>query len=106
MPTKSLRNKTLKIQRHLHTQKLFKDLQLKMTTHLASWGKMNFQRHKSKGPDSPRKSPGRSMSGIPNNLTEKLVNNNYNQHARQQTVGALLTVEQQQSFLSSSGDFV
>jgi hypothetical protein len=46
------------------------------------------------------------MSGIPNELSEKLVNNNYNQHARQQTVGALLTVEQQQSFLSSSGDFV
>jgi hypothetical protein len=85
-----------------------------MTTHLASWGKMNFQRHKSKPPnpvapdspgnrESPRRSPGRSVSGVPADLSEKHVNNNYNQHSRQQTVGGLLTAEQQQSLQSSSG---
>ena len=69
-----------------------------MTTHLASWGKMNFQRHKSKPPnpdspgarESPRRSPGRSVSGIPADLTEKHVNNNYNQHSRLPAIKSIL----------------
>ena len=69
-----------------------------MTTHLASWGKMNFQRHKSKPPnpdspgarESPRRSPGRSVSGIPADLTEKHVNNNYNQHSRLPEIKSIL----------------
>jgi cell division protein FtsN len=75
-----------------------------MTTHLASWGKINFQRNKSKAPDSPgnrgspRKSPARSVSGVPADLSEKLVNNNYSQHSRQQTVAGLLTADQQNAF--------
>ena len=79
-----------------------------MTTHLASWGKINFQRNKSKAPDSPgnrnspRKSPARSVSGVPAaDLSEKLVNNNYSQHSRQQTVAGLLTADQQNAFYQS-----
>lgn len=84
-----------------------------MTTHLASWGKMNFQRHKAKPNqavaepqgvrDSPKRSPGRSMSGYPSEQTEKPVNYNNNQHSRQQTVGAVLTDEQKMAFPGAAG---
>ena len=89
-----------------------------MTTHLASWGKINFQRNRSKAPDSPggnraspRKSPARSVSGLPAELCDKVVNNNNShagggigpqQHARQQTVGAVLTAQQQSEFYQNN----